>query len=193
MTTELYQSLYDTFDKLVASVSPEIDKALKFAIEKHSGQVRKYTGEPYVTHPVDVACMVLCVGGDLADIIIALLHDVVEDCDCTLDEIESHFGMNVRLGVADLTEDFPGAKNRAERKELYRRQLAAAPSGIQTIKLADLISNVPSIVEHDPSFARVYLREKQALFDEMTKANWQIRQIAKVILADAEEKLGVAT
>lgn len=191
--TDFYNTLYETFDNLVASVNPEIERALKFAFEKHDGQVRKYTGEPYIVHPVDVACMVLCVGGDVADIIISLFHDLVEDKRCTLAEIEDAFGEMIMLGVADMTEDFPNAKNRAERKRLYKAQLSAAPASIQTIKIADLISNVPSIVEHDPSFARVYLKEKQALFDELVKANWQIRQIAKVVLADAEEKLGVAT
>lgn len=69
--------------------------------------------------------------------------------------------------------------NRKERKELSRKRLSAAPQRIQNIKVADLISNTASIVQHDPKFAMVYLEEKRLLLDVLTKADERLIRIAR--------------
>jgi GTP diphosphokinase / guanosine-3',5'-bis(diphosphate) 3'-diphosphatase len=68
--------------------------------------------------------------------------------------------------------------NRAARKTASRERLALAEGWVQTIKVADLISNTGSIVIHDPDFARVYLREKRLLIDVMVDADRRLRALA---------------
>ena len=144
--------------------------ARTFASRAHRGQVRKYTGEPYINHPVEVADIVRRHNGSPEMIAAALLHDVVEDTDVTLDDIRSEFGESVANLVADLTDvSRPEDGNRATRKAMDREHTAQASAAAMVIKAADLISNTSSIVEHDPSFARVYLKEKRALLDVMFK------------------------
>ncbi|HUG56776.1 MAG TPA: guanosine polyphosphate pyrophosphohydrolase, partial [Candidimonas sp.] len=107
----------------------------------------------------------------------AWLHDCVEDCGVTLDEIEHLFGFDVALGVSGLSDVETG--NRAERKQKSRDRLAGCSGWIQTIKCADLISNTSSIVYHDPRFAVVYLEEKRLLLDVLTKADPRMLAIAR--------------
>jgi (p)ppGpp synthase/HD superfamily hydrolase len=147
-----------------------INLARTFASRAHKGQVRKYTGEPYIEHPLEVAKIVRMHNGSKEMVAAALLHDVVEDTDVTLDEVRQEFGDAVANLVDDLTDvSKPEDGNRAFRKAMDRDHTAQASAAAMVIKAADLISNTKSIVEHDPSFARVYLKEKRALLDVMFK------------------------
>ena len=132
------------------------------------GQVRKYTGEPYHTHPFAVAAIVEEVGGSVEMICAALLHDVVEDTHVTLEDLDAEFGMTISNLVFWLTDlQTPADGNRATRKANECYKLSQAPAEAQTIKLADLIHNSESIFQHDPKFARVYLKEKRAILEVM--------------------------
>lgn len=144
-------------------------EALKFAVKAHGEQKRKYTGDPYIVHPIEVAEIVS--GGDHTDAMLAaaLLHDVVEDTDATLDDLKKIFNIGVVALVDELTDiSKPEDGNRAVRKALDRAHIASASNAAQIIKCADLISNTSSIVQFDPIFARVYLAEKRALLDVMS-------------------------
>lgn len=153
---------------------PRLYEAFLFADKKHTEaqQIRKYTSDPYIVHPVEVAELVFTHGqaaGFLPDVlenmvIAALLHDTVEDTDTTYNEIEKLFGMHVRNYVFWLTDVTTKAQgNRRVRKELELERLLAAPSEVKFIKLCDFISNTRSIVEHDVKFAAQYLAEKKAV------------------------------
>tara|TARA_Y100000114_G_scaffold51739_2_gene47221 strand:- start:5111 stop:5614 length:504 start_codon:yes stop_codon:yes gene_type:complete len=145
-----------------------LDKALKFATEAHQGQVRKYTHEPYIVHPVEVSSLVKRHGGSEVQQVAALLHDVVEDTDVTLDQISIKFGTQVADLVYWLTDQSKMEDgNRAVRKAIDRKHTFSAPHEAQFIKLADLISNSISIAEHDKGFAKVFLAEKQLILDGM--------------------------
>lgn len=151
-----------------------VQQARVFAIAAHSavGQVRKYTGEPYHVHPAEVAWIVAQARGSDAQIAAAWLHDVVEDTHVTIQTIEQMFGTEIAQLVGWLTDvSTPQHGNRAERKAIDRAHTADAPTEAMLIKLADLISNTKSIVEHDPKFAKVYLAEKQLLLEVMTDAD----------------------
>ena len=81
------------------------NKALQFATEAHGSQVRKYTGEPYITHPIAVADIVRTVEGHTEEMLVAaVLHDVVEDTDVTIDDICKEFGTVVGMYVEYLTD-----------------------------------------------------------------------------------------
>jgi (p)ppGpp synthase/HD superfamily hydrolase len=150
-------------------MSTVVEQARTFAIAAHSacGQVRKYTGEPYHVHPAEVAWIVEQAGGTEAQRAAAWLHDVVEDTDVSIELIEQMFGTYVAELVGWLTDvSKPEDGNRAERKAIDREHTAQASLDAKMIKLADLISNTSSIVEHDEKFAKVYLAEKRLLLTE---------------------------
>ena len=152
-----------------------VQKAQVFAIAAHSAvqQKRKYTNEPYIVHPAEVAKIVAGVPGSTPDMVAAAwLHDVVEDTGCTYTDIHMAFGIDIATLVGWLTDvSKPEDGNRAVRKAMDRAHTAEAPAEAQTIKLADLISNSKSIMEHDPAFAKTYLEEKRLLLAVMTKGD----------------------
>jgi (p)ppGpp synthase/HD superfamily hydrolase len=117
----------------------------------------------------------------------ALLHDTIEDCGVHQHQIDQLFGETVGTYVMWLTDNEKG--NRAERKAQSRARLAAAPAEVQTIKLADLISNTASIVEHDPKFAKVYLQEKMELLSVLIKGDDWLHRRAQQQVADGLESL----
>lgn len=151
-------------------------EAMVFAREVHKDQRRKYTGNPYTDHLAEVAGIVATVDQDPATIATAWLHDCREDQGVTGEELERRFGMRVAVGVALLSDFEVGT--RAQRKAASRARLASAPAWVQTIKLADLISNTASIVQHDSSFSRVYLAEKMALLEVMTFGDLRLHELA---------------
>jgi (p)ppGpp synthase/HD superfamily hydrolase len=149
-------------------------KAIEFAEVKHAGQKRKYTGEPYLVHLLAVANMVRLAGGSNDMVVAAVLHDTLEDTETTFVELEREFGAKVAGLVAELTDVFVSGSshgNRAVRKAKERARLATVSADAQTIKVADMIDNTGSIVERDPDFAKLYLTEKAALLEVLTKAD----------------------
>lgn len=149
-------------------------KALIVAVKAHDGQTRKYTGEPYVVHPITVAETVgramrySCVPEKIVlDVMAAaLMHDVLEDTDYSEAEMRANFGNFVADLVLEVTDvSKPGDGNRATRKKMDREHVAKASYYGKSIKLADLIDNTESIVKHDKDFAVVYLKEKARLLE----------------------------
>jgi len=166
-----------------------LDTALAVAVDAHAGQVRKYTGEPYVTHPVAVARLVGDVFPDVDMIGAAYLHDVLEDTDATAADLLNHgLGSSMVRLVQELTDvSKPEDGNRATRKALDRAHTAAASDRAKTVKLADLLDNTRSIMVHDPNFAVVYMREKALLLDVLTEGNRElfVRALSTVYLWEA--------
>jgi (p)ppGpp synthase/HD superfamily hydrolase len=163
-----------------------IERARVFATAAHAavGQVRKYTFEPYIVHPAEVAKIVRDAGGSEAMIAAAWLHDTVEDTGVTIETIRAEFGTEVAELVGWLTDvSRPEHGNRAHRKALDRAHSAAAPAEAQTVKLADLIANTRSIMAHDEAFAKTYLEEKRLLLAVMTKGD-------ATLMAEARKFIG---
>ena len=168
-------------------------EAMRYARRFHAQQVRRYTGNPYSDHLAEVAGIVASVAGRITidplmvDIMISVawLHDIIEDQRPAEDvqgyfaksALRNDFGDAIAEGVWALSDLEAG--NRAERKAASRARLSAAPGWVQTIKVADLISNTSSIVKHDPTFAVVYLEEKRLLLDVLTKADPELVKIAR--------------
>jgi (p)ppGpp synthase/HD superfamily hydrolase len=159
--------------------------AMGIAVGAHAGQRRKYTGEPYVEHPVEVAeiLMEILQPEDWRMVMMGYLHDTIEDTDVTAEYLRRmDVDETVVQGVEWLTDasatDGLGG-NREARKARDRAKLAEAPADVQTVKCADLISNTRDIAEHDPRFARKYLPECLATLSVLTKANRQLRARAE--------------
>jgi len=156
---------------------------MEIAFKYHKNQVRKYTGNPYTDHLAEVTGIVAAVTPIMLMekvLAVAWLHDAVEDTDMTLEIIEKEFDKSIANGVAFLT-DIESLDNRATRKSIDRVRLSGASASIQNIKVADMISNTSSIVNHDPKFAVTYLEEKRLLLDVLTKADPRLVKMARDI------------
>lgn len=161
--------------------------AVTFAEQAHRGQVRKYTNEPYIVHPLEVASILASVLCDDDVVIAGLLHDTVEDCGVELEHIEKAFGSLVSKYVSDVTDvSRPQDGNRDERKALDRAHIAVGLKGSKSIKLADLISNTRSITQHDRKFAKVYMEEKRLLLPVLVGGNKQLHRMASILVEDWE-------
>ena len=160
----------------------KVERARIFATAAHAAvdQRRKYTNEPYIVHPTEVAATVAGVPGATPEMIAAAwLHDVVEDTQVTEQVIREEFGDAVADIVMWLTDvSRPEDGNRARRKAIDRAHTAQAPAEAQTVKLADLISNTKTITAYDPEFARVYLEEKRQLLEVLTRGDAGLRAVA---------------
>jgi len=166
-------------------VTNHVARAAAYAAVAHAlvGQKRKYTGEDYITHPNAVAAIVAATGADEATVAAAYLHDVLEDTDASYGDLRIEFGPEVADLVNEVTDVATYADgNRATRKALDRAHLAKASPRAQTIKLADLIDNSTNIVERDPKFAKVYLKEKAALLEVLTAGDPGLRARAAAVL-----------
>ena len=127
--------------------APRIMRAVHFASIAHKDQRRKGDGqEPYINHPIAVAAYVMC-EEDEALIIAALLHDVVEDCGVSLDEIAHSFGGEVAAIVNEVTDDKSLPQN--VRKELQVQHGGRLSYKAQLIKAGDKIDNLKSLI-YDP-------------------------------------------
>ena len=158
------------------------ERALLFATAAHAavGQRRKYTETPYIVHPIEVAEIVQSVNHTDAMVAAAYLHDVLEDTKVTTNVLREEFGDEITALVLWLTS-LGVEGNRAERKALDCEFLAHAPAEAQTVKLADLISNTSTIVQYDPKFAKVYLKEKLDLLGVLTKGDSELHRRAYVL------------
>lgn len=165
-----------------------------FAIAAHAGQVRKYTGEPYWHHCREVAGLIEEHTPDGLLAAAGWLHDVLEDTKATEADLMAAFGSELLVRwVKEVTDvSRPEDGNRAARKAIDRLHLAEASPGGKTIKLADLISNTRSIVQHDPHFARVYLAEKEALLPVLSPMTWDPHSGHCALFEIAKAELGKA-
>jgi (p)ppGpp synthase/HD superfamily hydrolase len=162
-----------------------IKKATAFATAKHAGQVRKFTGEPYIVHPLAVAELVASTGAAESVVAAAVLHDVLEDTDTGFGELAETFGVKVAKLIAEVTNHFRSAtgRPRAERKANELARLANVSADAQTIKVADIIDNCSTLAERSPSFAAVYFPEKAGQLAVLTKADAALLEKAKKIFA----------
>lgn len=174
-----------------------VQRADAFAEKAHDDvkQVRKYTGEPYINHPREVrAILKKYASGAISpeQEAAALLHDTVEDTNVTAADVEQEFGSDVAKLVSWLTDVSQLSDgNRKIRKNIDLQHSAAAPAEAQSIKLADLISNSISIVQHDQNFAKVYLREKAALMQVLKQGDPGLYAEAERVLKAGAEQLGI--
>jgi (p)ppGpp synthase/HD superfamily hydrolase len=130
-------------------LGPRLQRAFRYAAEKHDGQTRKQTAVPYLSHLMAVASLVLEAGGDEDTAIAALLHDVVEDCGGRprLREIRKQFGPRVAKIVEGCTDSFGEPKAEwVERKKGYLREVKHADVETRLVSASDKLHNVRTIL-----------------------------------------------
>ena len=126
--------------------SPLTRDALAFAADRHAGQTRDDDAVPFVTHPVEVACL-LNEAGYSDDVVAAgVLHEVLEDTDVKRPELASRFGERVAELVTAVSDD-PSIEDEAERKAALRRQVAASGREAGAIFAADKVSKARELRE----------------------------------------------
>lgn len=126
----------------------KIKKAIEFAKVKHAGQTRS-SGEPYYTHPVEVAIILADMRLDLATLLTAILHDTVEDTEATLDEVKKEFGaITAQLvdGVSKLNK-IESKTVEGKQAENFRKLVMAMSEDIRVllVKLADRLHNMRTL------------------------------------------------
>ncbi len=145
-----------TFEELLAALKQsdktydieKIRRAYQCASSFHDGQMRQ-SGEPYISHPVSVAIILVGLGMDTDCLCAALLHDVVEDTDATLEGISRQFGSDVALMVNGVTKlgQIPLTTKEEQQSENVRKMLLAMSEDIRVIiiKLADRLHNMRTL------------------------------------------------
>ena len=187
-STELLESLraYLPADRL-----EEVRQAYEFAAECHDGQLR-LSGEPYITHPVAVAQLVADLHMDVHTVQAALLHDVVEDCDVTREQLASRFS----AGVASLVEGAtkidhipsaatPGGKGAVDAETIRKMLLAMAEDvRVVIVKIADRLHNMRTIEHLEPHRQREIARETMDIYAPLAgrlgiwQMKWQLEDLA---------------
>jgi GTP pyrophosphokinase len=169
-------------------------QAMAFAIERHGDQVRD-EGIPYVVHPIRVAL-------ELIDrhyeerfqntgsiVPAALLHDVVEDTETTIVEVESAFGAEIAIYVAYLTFKKKEGESFQERSTRMVDELAAAPWQVRAIKLADRFDNVTSCSVWPGWKIKRYLKATRYLLERIGHTDYMLRGKVLVAVREKEREL----
>lgn len=150
----------------------ELDHAVDFATTMHEGQQRK-SGDPYITHPLHVAALLIEWGMDMDTVIAGVLHDTVEDTRATLENIESLFGRDVAFlvdGVTKVSRARAGMRNLdsylPHTKDNLTKLLIAVGQDIRVIiiKLADRLHNMQTLQYMSPEKQKKIARETIEVF-----------------------------
>ena len=176
-----------------------ICRAFNFAYQLHEGQTRK-SGEPYIAHPIAVASLLRSLGGDSVTIAAGFLHDVVEDTEVTPEEIESMFGVEVRLLVEGVTKlsKFNFSSTTERQAENFRRMFLAMATDIRVIivKLADRLHNMRTLHHLKPEKQRRISQETREIFAPLAnrlgigRFKWELEDLCfKYLEPEAYEEI----
>jgi (p)ppGpp synthase/HD superfamily hydrolase len=159
-----------------------VERARAYATGAHGavGQRHKQQELPYASHLRSVSEMVADAGGTPSMIAAAWLHDVVENTECTLDDLRMEFGDLVTSYVNWLTDFSKDGDAPAKAKEHAR--LASAPVEVKTIKLADLIDNCSTVLKYKPEIVDSYLADKEQVMQLVADGDRPLYQKAMNII-----------
>jgi guanosine-3',5'-bis(diphosphate) 3'-pyrophosphohydrolase len=174
-----------------------LEKVRAFAETAHGSQMRKYSDEKYINHPIRVMETCREYTQETPVLAAALLHDVVEDTKLTRHELSKFLTSVMGAGLATITHhlvmeltdvyiksDYPKLNRRSRRTKEAVRLSGVSPDA-QTVKYADVIDNVVDIARHDTDFALVYIRESKQLLQQIDKGNPLLYQRAIQTVDDA--------
>ena len=139
-----------------------IEEAYNFASIKHFGQ-KRLTGEDYIIHPLNVAYILTRISADYETLSAALLHDVVEDCNVSIEEIEEKFGHNISILVDGVTKinklNLSGTTEALINNQ--RKILVGLSEDVRVIiiKLADRLNNMQTLFVHSEKKQKATARE----------------------------------
>lgn len=187
-----HQVGFEDLIKVVLENNPQsdtvlIEEAYEFAREMHEGQYRK-SGEPYIIHPVNVAIVLADLGMDDNAIAAGLLHDVVEDTDCSSLDLERKFNKEVAFLVEGVTKlDKIQCHSKEERQlESYRKMFVAMAQDIRVIiiKLADRLHNMRTMSFQSPEKQKRIAQETLEIYSPLAdrlgiiKLKWELEDLS---------------
>ena len=160
----------------------QVQRALEFAIEKHEGQLRR-SGDPYVTHPIAVARLCAELHMDAATLAAALLHDTIEDCGVTAEQLRAKFGPDVTLLVEGATkiEQLPDRALDTEQAdaETLRKMFLAMAEDVRVVivKMADRLHNMRTLEFLDGDRQQAIARETMEIYAPLASrlGVWQFK------------------
>ncbi|MCR5122001.1 MAG: HD domain-containing protein [Ruminococcus sp.] len=161
-----------------------LEEAIIYATVLHQGRVRKFSGIPYILHPMEVAQILSTMTSDQEIITAGILHDVVEDTDGTLAEIEKRFGKRVAFLVSSESEpEYPEEDKRAtwqRRKEESLQVLRGSTDiGVKMLWLADKLANIRSLAgEYSAHGEEIWQKLHQS---DPAMQLWYYRSIADIV------------
>ena len=163
-----------------------VDKAMKFAVKKHAGGIRKGSNTPYIMHPAEAGAIAAGLTEDREVIAAAILHDTLEDTDTSREELISAFGTRIANMVAEESEDKradrPAESTWEERKRETIDRLRTAGHEAKLLTLADKLSNIRAM-ERDSE------REGAAFWNRFNQKDparhaWYYRTLLEIFLGD---------
>lgn len=163
-----------------------VTQAMIFAAQMHDGAVRKGSKIPYIVHPMEAAAIAASLTDDPHILAAAVLHDVMEDCGVSYEELLARFGSRVAELVRADSQNL-GAYTHADwcmRKRAAIERLGFASRELKLIVLADKLSNIRAI-------CRDYMREGEAMFQKFNQSDmrlhaWYYRSCAALIRGEFE-------
>lgn len=179
-----------------------LDRSIEVAARAHAGQ-RRISGDDYITHPLQVADMLIDWGMDIDSICAGVLHDTLEDTDLTLETIETEFGRDVAFlvdGVTKVSKARAGMRNLdsylPQTKDNLSKLLIAIGQDVRVviIKLADRLHNLMTLQQLPPDKRIKIARESLEVFAPtadrlgMGRVRMQIEELAFSYLDPAEYK-----
>jgi GTP pyrophosphokinase len=177
-------SANSSYDKLDHEL---LVRAYRYSDAAHAGQVR-HSGEPYVSHCIEVARILADLQLDTATVASGLLHDIVEDTDITVEDIEREFGAEIAQIVDGLTKiaNLPLSSREERQVENYRKLLLsiAKDARVILIKLADRLHNMRTLDWLAPEKRRRIAQETRDLYAPlahrfgMAKMRWELEDLA---------------
>ncbi len=164
-----------------------VREAFDFACEAHHGQMRR-SGEPYITHPLEVSLIIADMCMDVDSIIASLTHDVVEDTDFELGDIKQRFGASVADlvdGVTKLTRVNYTSKEEQQMENLRKMIIAMAKDiRVVLIKIADRLHNMRTLSFHTEKRQKEISLETMEIYAPLAyrlgiqKIKWELEDIA---------------
>jgi (p)ppGpp synthase/HD superfamily hydrolase len=147
-----------------------LQKALLFATMKHQDQFRKGDGKPYILHPISVLLTLDRLKKSKNKFLLAtaaVLHDVVEDCNVTVQEIADKFGYSVASIVEELTSDKEKIDSMGKKEYLLDKMLVMSSYAL-CIKLCDRLDNVSDLESMNDEFKQRTITETQFILDGLS-------------------------
>ena len=161
-----------------------LEEAIIYATILHQGKVRKFTNNPYILHPLEVAQILSNMTDDEEVITAGILHDIVEDTDGTLEEIEKRFGKRVAdLVSSESEQDVPGVDMKESWKQRKEESLSVLRNsqdiGVKMLWLADKLANMRSL-------AAVYSERGSVLWQDLNQNDsamqlWYYKTVAETV------------
>lgn len=173
-------------------VGPEVlQRAIEFAAKAHRGGYRKGDGRPYIVHPLSVMNRVSKAKESSNHLLLAtcaILHDTVEDCGVSLDEIATDFGYSVASIVEELTLDKTKYETIGKTKYLCQEMVKMSSYAL-AIKLCDRLDNLEDMKAMPEDFVIRYLAETQEIVDYVNLRRLRITSTHRKLLNEVQEKI----